>query len=93
MRTKKSLKNIFYNLSFNSINIFLGFFSRAIFLNVFTAEYLGLTTLVTNIIGVLSLMELGVASAIGYALYTHLNNKDYKKINELMKFIKIEVLL
>lgn len=89
MRTKKSLLNIIYNFSFSFINIFLSFFSRTVFLNVFTAEYLGLTTLVTNIIGVLSIMELGVASAIGYSLYKYLIDENHKKINELIKFIKI----
>jgi O-antigen/teichoic acid export membrane protein len=89
MRTKKSIKNIVYNLTFTLITILLGFYSRAIFLKVFDADYLGITTTVSNIIGVLSLMELGVASAIGYSLYKYLNEKDYQKINELMKFIKI----
>ncbi|MFU2032016.1 lipopolysaccharide biosynthesis protein [Bacillus wiedmannii] len=89
MRTKKSFINIIYNLAFNFINLFLGFFSRAIFLQVFNTDYLGLITIVTNIIGVVSLMELGVSAAIAYTLYSHLQDKNYKKINELMKFIKI----
>ncbi|BCD02274.1 hypothetical protein BC30048_5176 [Bacillus cereus] len=89
MRTKKSFINIIYNLSFNFINLFLGFFSRAIFLQIFNTDYLGLITIVTNIIGVVSLMELGVSAAIAYTLYSHLQDKNFKKINELMKFIKI----
>lgn len=89
MRTKKSFINVIYTFIFSLLNIFLGFFSRAVFLVVFSTEFLGLTTVVTNIIGVLSLMELGVASAIAYALYKHIKDENYTKINELMKFIRI----
>ena len=88
MRSKKSLKNIFYSFLFNLVFTFLLFVSRAVFLNHFNADYLGLTTIITNIIGVLSITELGITSAIGYALYTHLKSGNYNKINELMKFIK-----
>ncbi|MEY9868465.1 O-antigen/teichoic acid export membrane protein [Peribacillus sp. B2I2] len=89
MRARKSFKNIAYSFSFSILNIILSFVARSAFLYAFDAEYLGLTTIVMNIIGVLSLTELGVTTAIGYALYKHLNEKNYNKINELMKFIKI----
>lgn len=89
MRSKKSFKNITYSVFFSVLTIFLSFVSRSVFLDVFDPEYLGLITIVINIIGILSLTELGITSAIGYALYKHINNNDYQKINELMKFIKI----
>jgi len=89
MRTKKSLINIIYNVIFSVITIVLGFISRTIFLSIFGAEYLGLTQVVINLISVISIMELGVAAAIGYALYQHLSDENYRKINELIKFIKI----
>ncbi|HZH60172.1 MAG TPA: hypothetical protein VEY70_11485 [Metabacillus sp.] len=93
MRTKKSFINIINNLLFNITNIFLNFFSRSLFLKYFNVEYLGLVTLVTNIIGVLSIAELGISTAISYSLYSHINQGNKKKINELLKLIKIAYVL
>jgi O-antigen/teichoic acid export membrane protein len=88
MRIQKSITNIFYNVIFSLTNLLLGFYSRAIFLRELSLDQLGLMTLATNFIGMLSLMELGVSAAIGYALYKSLREKDYTKINELLTLIR-----
>jgi O-antigen/teichoic acid export membrane protein len=47
---------------------------------------LGLNSLFTNIIGWLSVVEMGVGSAIVYSLYKPFADKDTKKINAYIRF-------
>lgn len=67
------------------LNTVLGFVCRMVFVRCLSAEYLGVNGLFTNIISMLSLAELGVGSAIGYALYKPLAENDEEKIASLMK--------
>lgn len=45
------------------------FFLRALFVRCLAEEYLGLEGLFSNILGVLSLMELGIGPAMTVSLY------------------------
>ena len=44
--------------------------------------------MVNNLLGFLNIAELGVATAITYALYKPLSEKDYESINEIMALFK-----
>lgn len=68
-RTAKSIKNAKVALIFYFINLVLQFFSRKVFLDYLGAEVLGLNTTAQNLLGFLNLAELGIGSAISYALY------------------------
>lgn len=87
-RSKKSIKNIFFNM----INIFISlvfmFLVRTVFINVLGIEYLGLNGVFQNIFQFLSLAELGIGSAISFRLYKPLNENDYSRITALMTFFK-----
>ena len=83
-RTAKSIKNAKVALIFYFINIVLQFFSRKVFLDYLGAEVLGLNTTAQNLLGFLNLAELGIGSAISYALYRPLFNKDSQTINEIV---------
>ena len=85
-RTVNSVKNIATGFLGQFIQTFLGFISRTVFIKCLAAEYLGVSGLFTNILSVLSLAELGVGSAIIYALYKPLSEKDEEKISALMNF-------
>ena len=87
-RLEKSAKNIllsFGNTAFSSV---LTFVSRTIFIMVLGKDYLGLSGLLTNILGFLSLTELGISSAIGFSLYKPLAEKDSKTISSLMSLYR-----
>jgi O-antigen/teichoic acid export membrane protein len=87
-RVKKTIVNARVNIIFYSINIFLSFYSRKIFLTALGASFLGLTATISNILGFLNLSELGVGTAITYLLYQPLFEKNQKKTREIVTFLK-----
>lgn len=87
-RTKNSLKNIKYALFFQAASILVSFFTRRVFVQMLSQEYLGLNGTFANILSMLSLAELGVGSAITYSLYKPLAEKDEKQIAARMALFR-----
>ena len=85
-RTVNSIKNIATGFLGQFITTILGFISRTVFINCLAKEYLGINGLFTNILAMLSLAELGIGTAIIYALYKPLAEKDENQIAKLMNF-------
>ena len=69
------------------LNLFR-FILRIIFVKVLNEVYLGVDGLLSNVLGILALSELGIGTAINFSLYKPLADKDEKKINSLMRFYK-----
>lgn len=84
-RTEYSILNILAGVGGYFLNTVLGFVCRMVFVRCLSADYLGVNGLFTNILTMLSLAELGVGSAIVYALYKPLAENDENKIASLMK--------
>ncbi len=100
MRTNNSIKNILSGISLQIITIFLGFFSRKIFIDNIGVEILGINGMLTSILSMLSLVELGFGGAIYYSLYKPLAKQDTNQIKAIMdlysklyKFIGVTVLV
>lgn len=87
-RTEYSLINIFTGFVGYGLNTVIGFICRIIFVRTLSAEYLGVSGLFTNILSMLSLAELGISSAITFALYKPIAHDDKKKIVSIMSFYK-----
>ena len=87
-RTKKTLRNTWFSFVYKISDVVLAFILRTIFIYTLDKVYLGLNGLFTNIMTVLSLMELGVGSAIVFSLYKPLAEKDGGKIAALMQIYK-----
>lgn len=87
-RTEYSLINIFTGMVGYGLNTLVGFVCRIIFVRTLTADYLGVSGLFTNILSMLSLAELGISSAITYALYKPLAQQDTKKTASIMQFYR-----
>ena len=79
-RVYKSLLNARISLLFYFISIAISFFSRKIFLENLGAEFMGLGGTISEILGFLSLEELGIATATCYNLYKTLQQGDKKRI-------------
>lgn len=88
MRLQKSIKNILHSLSSNIVTSLLGFISRTVFIYTLGAEYLGISGLLQNVFGLLSISELGLSTAIGFSLYKPIANNDTKLISTLMTLYK-----
>ena len=75
-RTKNSAKNIFFSELSYIATLFLQFANRSFFIRFLPEEYLSLNGLFSNILSFLSLAELGIGSAINFALYKPLKEQD-----------------
>lgn len=64
------------------------FIVRAILIRKLGIEYLGISTLFSSILGVLSLADLGFSSAAVFFMYTPTVEKNQKEINALLSFYK-----
>lgn len=83
-RTSKSIKNAKVALLFYLFQLVLSFFSRKAFFDYLGSEILGLNTTAANLLGLLNLTELGIATSIGYFLYQPLYENDRAKIQKLI---------
>ncbi|ONI42061.1 hypothetical protein AN396_00380 [Candidatus Epulonipiscium fishelsonii] len=88
MRTNNSLKNMATGLISQGIGLVISFIVRMVFIQTLGTDYLGVNGLFSNILTMLSLAEMGIGSAIIFALYAPLANRDIPKINQLMNFYK-----
>lgn len=61
---------------------------RTLFIRLLGIEYSGISTLFSDILSTLSLAELGIGSAIVYALFKPVANGDHKKTAALMHYYK-----
>lgn len=89
MRSTNSIKNAIVAIIMSITTILVGFVSQRIFIQTLGTEYLGINGLFTNILSMLSIVELGLGSAIIYHLYKPIAENDENKIKSLMLFYKI----
>lgn len=87
-RKVNSIKNLVTSTGSELLVMVLKFITRTIFINILGKEYLGINGLFTNILQMLSLTELGLASAINYQLYKPIAERNEERIRILMKFYK-----
>lgn len=85
-RTEYSILNIATGLGGYAVNTLLGLICRMVFTRTLSEEYLGISGLFTNILSMLSLAELGIGSAIVYALYKPLAEDNKEKVASLVQF-------
>ena len=87
-RTKNSVYNILSNVLVYFEKYVLTFIVRTIFIKILGATYLGVNGLLSNVLSMLSLAELGIGTAISFNLYKPLAQNDSKTISSLMTFYK-----
>ncbi len=89
---KKRVFNASRNIFFGTICLisvsFLGLLERSVFLNHLSSELLGLNSIFSSILSVLSVAEMGIGSALAYYLYSPLAIKDEVKVKILMKYLR-----
>lgn len=87
-RVQQAEKNIFFGYISNFVILILGFLQRQIFIQVLGITLLGVKTLYTDILSMLSLAEFGIGTALNYSLYKPVANNDYEKIKSYMRLYK-----
>lgn len=87
-RTQNSIRNIFSAMVGQMGGILVNLFARVFFLHYLNQTYLGLNGLFTNVLTMLSLVELGVGPAMAYSLYKPLADRDIEKLKSHMAFYR-----
>ena len=87
-RVYNSLRNVKVNLIGQILNTVFRFACRTVFIYTLGQEFLGISSLYTNILTLLSISELGIANAIIFSMYRPLAEGDTEKINSIMRFYR-----
>lgn len=88
MRVKSSMINAIVSIIAQVVTIVVTFVSRRVFLMVLGESVLGINSLFNQIISMMSLMELGIGSAIIYSLYYPLAMNDKEQIAAIVSLYK-----
>lgn len=84
-RLQKVKKNIAVGYLSQIVTAVASFLCRTIFIYELNAAYLGVNGLFSNILGILSLAELGFGVAMNYEMYKPVAEGDYAKVKALLK--------
>lgn len=87
-RTRNTVRNITWGFFQRIVMIFLPFTTRTLLIKTLGADYLGLSSLFTSVLSLLSLAELGISNAIVSSMYKPIAENDTDTICALMAFYK-----
>ncbi|MBQ3339940.1 MAG: hypothetical protein IJG82_10185 [Atopobiaceae bacterium] len=87
-RVQNARRNLFFGMVNRMVAMLMPFLSRTALIYVLGMEYAGLSTLFTNILQVLNLADLGIGTAIVYALSEPVANDDVPTIRALMNYYR-----
>lgn len=87
-RTAKSVKNILAGLTFRFVGTLFPFVIKTIVVWTLGTQYLGLNSLFSSILAVLSLSELGIGSALVYNMYKPIAEGNTDMICALLQTYK-----
>lgn len=75
-RTKNAVRNIIWGVIEKITSLLIPFLCRTVFIKILGAEYLGLGSLFTSVLSVLSISELGFGTAIVFSMYKPIAEDD-----------------
>lgn len=84
-RSKNVSKNLILSVASRLFYLLLGFITRKLIIQFVAIEYLGLTSLYSNMLDFLNLAELGLGVAIQVRMYAPLVEKDNNKIYNIIQ--------
>lgn len=87
-RTRRAARNFFFATIGNIVSYIAAFILQTLFIRYLGLEYNGVRGLFSNILGTLSLAELGISSAVTFALYEPLAKDDRNKIRAIICFYR-----
>lgn len=87
-RIQNSVRNIFWGAINRIVSIFVPFIVRTLFIKFLGEEYLGLNSLYSSVLQVLSLVDLGFANAIVASMYKPIAENNKKDICALLNLYK-----
>ena len=88
MKIKSLFKNSFFSFLSQLVLLLFGFLSQRAMNLYMGTELVGMNGVISNVIAMLSVTELGISTAIVYHLYSALVNKDEQEIAALMNLYR-----
>lgn len=86
--SKKIFRNIIFGFGSRIITILLGFVTRKLFIIFLSDELLGLNSLLTDLLGLLNLADMGLGTALMFNLYKPIAEKDEEKTGRILNAAK-----
>lgn len=87
-RIYKSMRNMAFSMGAYIVTILLSFIERKVFVMTLPDEYLGISGVMTNILAILTISELGIGEAIMFSMYKPIKESDQEKIIALLNMYK-----
>ena len=87
-RTKNSIRNAAFTIAGSLLVTLFQLINRKVFVLYLSNDYLGLNGLFYNILSIVSMSEMGIGTAMIFALYKPVADKDIEKIKSLMNLYK-----
>lgn len=87
-RTGNAIKNSGASILYKGSHMLVQFAIKTAFIKLLGKEYTGISTLFADILTVLSLMDLGMGSAMIFSLYKPMAEENSQRIASLMDFYK-----
>lgn len=87
-KAKQTTKNVVVNVMAKMVMMLLPFAIRSVMIYTLGTLYLGLDSLFSSILNMLSLSELGFSAAIVYAMYKPVAENDDRKVRALLTFYR-----
>lgn len=81
-------RNTFFGLIYFIVNLAFSFINRSVLIYVLSESYLGLNSLFSNILSVLSVAELGFGTVLVYNMYRPIAEKNEEKVAALLRAYK-----
>lgn len=88
MQLKNAVKNSFFGVLGQIVLIIAGFFCQRAMNLLMGAELVGMNGVISNIIAILSVSELGIATAVVYNLYSAIFRQDENEMAALMNLYR-----
>ena len=89
MKQKLAVKSSMIGILTRIITIILSFITTRFFVRYLGIEIKGINAVITNFLGMLELAELGIGTAISYALYQPIVDSNVEEIKSLMRLYKL----
>ncbi len=87
-RVRLAERNIAFGYAGQAATAVMSFVLRTIFIRHLSEQLLGVNSLYTNILSILSMAELGIGTALNFALYKPVAEEDTEKIKSYMQMYR-----
>ena len=85
-RSKRTFQNMIFGFIYHTVTVVLSFVSRTVFIHTLGTEYLGLNTIFSDVLKLLSMADLGFDLAMSYSFYRPLAEGDEERLKSLTAF-------